>query len=771
MARTDYTGVPEVAPEISAPEDFQHIQASPDAFGAGLARGGEALGQGISQAAKFYGTVAADNATNNFLEQRAKLLYGDPNKQVMGPDGQLVPDTGYFGMRGADAMQHRQAVAQQIDDYIAEQREHLSTPESQLQFDTESRRYRAQTLSEIGQHADQQQKVWAQNTNETTATINLNAVSRVAADDDASAALRENVRHAYAKNAQLAGFPQEGAILKADQDVALTRIRTLSVSDPEAAQRVLDKSADILGSLKDYDAISHEVKAAVINAKMAPATEDFINGVKAEAQQSTAGMVSALRANPNNLGNVKRKDLGGFEQPASPLDGVILTANNLRSPDYKGLTLAQIGAKWEGTSPQNIANWVSNVSKASGIAPGTVPNLNDPATLNKLMTGIGAAEKKPGERAAFTPDLINQGVTASLAGKHPTLGANENTAGNYTSVADYYALNEGNILDRARDKAADLFPNYPDAQERYVTNVSRHLSQTMAQQRAQYEVDVHTVTQAFASGHPPITEDQLNATSPEVAAAWNRMQIDSPIQAAAVENRFAAAAKGQAKTYGTQFNSMLQRVLAPEGDPSRIHSAAELSAYIQPGESGPLTNTGAAALESVLARRGGPGGEADTAMLRNFLTTAHHLINPIQNENLGIFYPDGEKEYQRFVGQAFRQIDAEEKAGKPLSEILSNKGGVYNSMFSGGFVRSDQKILDIQSDPDQKHVTYNPLLKHAQTVAATFKNVKTAADLQAAYQAKKITQQERDAEAVRRGWARAPVAAQAGIPPTVPFNP
>ena len=60
MAREDYTGVPTAEPSLEAPQDFQHVEASPASFGAQVAEGAEQLGQGVIQAGKFYGQVAAD---------------------------------------------------------------------------------------------------------------------------------------------------------------------------------------------------------------------------------------------------------------------------------------------------------------------------------------------------------------------------------------------------------------------------------------------------------------------------------------------------------------------------------------------------------------------------------------------------------------------------------------------------------------------------------------------------------------------------------------
>ncbi|MDE2021275.1 MAG: hypothetical protein KGJ13_13145, partial [Patescibacteria group bacterium] len=106
-----------------------------------------------------------------------------------------------------------------------------------------------------------------------------------------------------------------------------------------------------------------------------------------------------------------RENTQQFQNPATPADGVTLAVNTLRGQQYQGLNLQQIGAKWSNGDP----NWAQNVSRATGIGLTDVPNLNDPATLTKLVHGIGVAEGK--NLAPFTPDVINQGVQSALAGK------------------------------------------------------------------------------------------------------------------------------------------------------------------------------------------------------------------------------------------------------------------------------------------------------------------------------------------------------------------
>ena len=139
---------------------IQQFPVPPEAFGAQVGAGAERLGAGLSAAGKFYGQVAASDATNQLMEGTAKILNGDPDKTTMGPDGQPQHDLGYLGTRGRDALDKQADTAKSLETLRTQLRGNLSTAKSQLEFDDFSRRFLAYKSGEIGTHADQQANVW-----------------------------------------------------------------------------------------------------------------------------------------------------------------------------------------------------------------------------------------------------------------------------------------------------------------------------------------------------------------------------------------------------------------------------------------------------------------------------------------------------------------------------------------------------------------------------------------------------------------------------------
>lgn len=711
----EFSGVPDVAPRTEG----INTQANPAQTGGLIAEGLQAVGEGGAKAVQFYSQVAADDASNEWHKQANIILNGDPTKMVQGPDGQMVQDTGYMGLRGADAMRARASVSARLDELQKNIRANLWTAESAEQFDQDTRRSRFYMDQDVAKHAVEQQTAWATSTNETTATVQLNTLGADPLNPRVKAQAVQSVRQAYVRNAQLNGVDPKGALLKADQDIALTQIRALVPTNPQAAQQVLDANHDVLASLPNYDSIVSGVKSATINAQLDPAIQTAISGIKTDALAAVnSGQIPGARPNPNNIGNVKtaegaRTGKMSFVQPATPQDGVAVTVNNLRK-NYQGLTLGEIGPKWDGEGTQKGAQWAATVSRVSGIGLNDVPNLNDPKQLESLIRGIGAAEKAAPDQAAFTPEVIQGGIKDALSGKAPNLqtgGAAQN-APIYPSVADYYSANSAKIMDKARADAQKLFPLYPDVQERYVTGVMRELDSAIAQQHQQYEVDSHIVQAALASDEQPKSEAELLAMGPQVSNAWESMQINNPLGAMAVERMFDANAKGKALTYGTSFKDYLDRVLAPENDPNRITNPQQLWLYVGKGEDAPLTNTGVQALSKLMGQVNTPEGRAFGTQLKNFVDTMHAQLT-FSNKYTGVIDKNGEKRFTKFMSQAFPILERAEQEGK-IGTLLDPKSKDYIGNLATSYTRSQSEVIKdhldaISTPPDKKPFTEQSL--------------------------------------------------------------
>lgn len=306
-------------------------------------------------------------------------------------------------------------------------------------------------------------------------------------------------------------------------------INTIAPSDPQKAMDLYTEHKDSIPPLA----------RANIESSLAPRlSESFVQGsvntAMGKLQSDYATMVANHMKNPSsagsdayNIGNVKTasgatNDTSDFQKVSSPTDGVTLAANTLRD-GYQGLTLSQIGAKWAPSSENNTNDWVKNVSTSSGISPDTVPNLNDPATLQGLIRGIGTAEKSPTDRANFTNDIISQGVANSLSGAKPTMAnATQNNASplnNYPNNTDGSRVTDADYFASHREETLQSWDNWAVSQgatraERSLIRerVNLQINQKVQDQAAQYHQEntqlIHILSGANNNGNAP-TESQF----------------------------------------------------------------------------------------------------------------------------------------------------------------------------------------------------------------------------------------------------------------------
>ena len=176
MARFNFDPIPSVAPTGPAGSQNENISATPEEFGGLRARAEQTLGQGIENTAEagfniesFHNKVSKDYETTNFVDGKEKLLYGDPSKPL--PDGS--PDLGYFGTKGAAALDNREQTLKAIEELRQQGRNNLSSPAAQLEYDTDTRRMYADAVQRVGAHAVQQQYTWAADVNQRGSSVAL----------------------------------------------------------------------------------------------------------------------------------------------------------------------------------------------------------------------------------------------------------------------------------------------------------------------------------------------------------------------------------------------------------------------------------------------------------------------------------------------------------------------------------------------------------------------------------------------------------------------
>ncbi len=754
MAQSPYSGVPQEQAQLEAPDDIQHIEVGPNAFGAAIGEGLQKAGAGFSQAADFYSKVAADDATNNFLTGSRAIMYGDPSKgPALGPDGQPVktPDGGavyeggFYGLHGRNAMDAYPQAQEQLNELLTEQRATLHTAASRLQFDTENRRYLNQALGEMGVHANQQQFEYAKEVNTTAATVGLNAVSRVANNDIASAQAGDAVINAYVKNAEIQGMPRDGAELKARQEIALTRIRALvgspNAGDRAMADKILTDSAGLLGSLANYDEIVGRVKQANYDAVSVTETDKLVDQTMADmgAQAKAGGGFGSAgapvpaptgpvydqigraaavhgatpaetnflqreayvesRGNPAAI-NGQSKGLFQFhDQTFASLGGGNIhdvgdqTSAALRGTRQNATLLNEAGVPVTDGNLYLMHQQGPAGGRALLTAP---PDTNAVQALAPAYGGNTAIATRAIVRNGGTPDMTAGQFTSMWQSKFGggSIGAGQGAA--TSSVADQLRMNMPQLLDRAQAKAEELFPNYPDQQQRFVQNYERRINQTISQQDQQYLADTHLVMQA-AEGATSFAD--IEARGPQAASALHRMAIENPLAYNSLEHRFDVESRGRAESFGTGFSGYLSRALAPTTDPNRITNPMQLNPFLGAGKDAALTTAGQRALGEITDLRGNPKGEAFVTQARTILGQMHGDLT-FSSQPAGRYDEKGEKAFSAFSAEALPVLVSSYKNGT-LNQVLDPKSPDYIGKMAERYMRTPAEIIKDRLDMNE----------------------------------------------------------------------
>lgn len=631
MANVPYgEGVPTVTPEVRAPDDYQHEQANPEQTGGLVAKGLENLGQGTERAAanifdisQFVGKINVDDQVNHWVTDHNKILYGDPAKTTIGPDGKPVPDTGYYGLQGRAASDQRDATLKQLEDLRQEGAKNLKSPQEKLEYDTQTRRMYADSEQRTGLHADQQWKSWAGNVNVSGADTRLAAIARFPDD-------LESFKH---NTKDLIDFRVQEAQLKYGNDPTITqqvvdqakaeataaRLQAIAVKDPSKALSLADNYKNTLSIVDKktgqsfYDTLSGQFRAradqqqglqagsvAVASATLkhpyaAPglpiyrqAADTLPNGYTAGGLARTIQIESGGDPNATNGTHV---GLGQFSpatwkevgkgDPTNPEDAIVATqryaATNKpilslalrRDPTDAELYLAH------QQGPFGAAKLLQNPTMRAGSLVGDDQirqNGGDPNAPASVFT------------AMWTQRFNNPtGEPASLA-VGPGSSARSVKGDAYAAI-----LNDPNLSAGARDHALHYVSTTLAAQQIASDNDEKANKQLVESTADEYSKAIHT-----GQGSPELVG--RIATDPRLNSDWKTRDALINLARAQSGNDIA----GASMQYGPGFWKLYQAATAPPGDPNRL--ADQTMLYQHAGPNGDLTLAGVEKLKGIMAQ-------------------------------------------------------------------------------------------------------------------------------------------------------------------------
>jgi hypothetical protein len=728
MAQVPSTsGVSDVTPATSVPQDYIRVQPNADAFGGAQAKAQEAigvgeqkLGAGAVKAGQFFGEVAASDANNNFMDSAQKIL------------------DSYTQTKGRDALDARQKAEDDLKNLFDKTSSQMATPEQQQYFNEYSRRYRSIIAGRIGEHASQQADVWY---NEVENSGIDQGQKLIANADPKSATYQDTVNAGTAMSLQytLRQVQRQLGTLPPDQDAntvlndRLSKVRALSVktqvealmpTNPALAQQILENNRATAGpyyeqlssALKEkvnkQDAVGlvNQVTNGVVNDLSNPTVLDTLHN--AFMQQESGSGPGGTAGQGINPGQVQPNTFRLFAQPNERYGD----PNAMRAVAYRALD--KYAQQYQGDT--------SRVAVAYFSGPGNVAPLGSPTPW---LRDVSDANGK--SVSSYVQDIDNRMGQLSPTG--------------------FKANAYQRILDATRDNPQLRQDALTEFNQRFQASQIAALSDEKASKDARDQA-ANSIVQRILKGDPN-DKTILSDIQSNPSLDWETRTRLADIAESHLKNDVYAASK----TYGPGFWDAYRQVTAPQGDPTRITDPGQVLRMAGPQPGGgdpPLTLAGVAALNKIIEDKKTPEGEGEAALQRQFFETAKQELSGT-NPGTNIRDPKGDLIFLKFMQQALPILEKGKAEGESMSELTDMNGPLGKLMTSMKRPMA-QYLADTMVD-------YGPALPPAtkRTLSAIIADVQSG----------KMTSADGKAEALKLGLVApdAPPAPAMPAPPNVPL--
>lgn len=642
MANVPYSeGATDVAPRTDVPDDFQHIQTSPAMFGGLIAQGEEKAAASLNKVGTFYNQVAADDSTNQYMQGVKEILTGTGKPDPV--TGQI--DTGYYGMKGKDALTARPAVEAKLQDLVKSTRGNLLSPEQQLHFDENTRRFQSLTMMDMGRFADQQSTTYGIDTNNAGYA---NAISYAALhpEDDVSAQYATHQALTYAtRRAQISGEADSPEKLqqirvKTAQDITEARVKALLPTNAPRAMALLDANRDFMVTAPNYDALSETVKNRYVEQ------QGLVVGRQALSDAGTN-----MTKPPGNAANIQdailQQESGGKNIP-NPMQIQPATwsqyahpGEDINNPDDNKAVGQRIISDLQTKYPDDPARVA--VGYFSG--PG---NVSAPGSVTPWVNNAKDSNGK-------TVSSYVSDITQRLANASPSVALKANAYDKIMSATD----------DPQVQRSAIAF-----VREQYDSAQIAALSDKKAQEDADDKAANGYVTQILKGN----TTGVISNIAADTSLKWETKDRLSEIALKHSQSDVDHATQ----EYGPGFWKAYQSMVNPNA-PDRITSQSQILPRAGPG--GDLTLPGVAKLMEIMQGKKTPEGEAETRMQSGAFAV---IKRSISGEDLlpGLKDPKGEEIFQHALPMLYKAIEQGKAAGIPASELYDpqNKSYIGNAV-------------------------------------------------------------------------------------------
>lgn len=567
MPPINYRTAPEISPTGNQ-QPFTNLNVSAEDTGAITGAAIKQAGSALLETSDFFGQVAADEASTRYQEGVQEILNGKPGRKIQGPDGEMVDDTGYLGLKGADAMRARPEVEKQIDELARTTGGGLLSLKSKLAFDNYTRRYKAITDAQIGGHARTQSMVYTTRVNKASERMAIEQISAYPDNMDSVVEGMEQLTKARVRQAQIEGGGPElinEARTTARRDALIARLTSIGASDPSRALRLLEKDRAIAGS--SYDNLYNSFRARA-DQQDGRAAADAILGGKLEAGHDTKSVIRQFESfEPKAYWDVNAWRVG-------------YGSDTITGPDGKpqAVTKDTVTTREDAERDLNRRAALSQADVRRAIGTEAWDKLDDrtKASLTSIAYNYGGANfpqsvadaAKSGDKEAIAKAIEglsghNAGVNRRRRGMEAANVRGQDQAPMTQVDAVEQAMKDPSLADR------------PEAQAAAVARINRSYALRHSQQikeKAQFDTRVKDSTsEALNTGSTvnPIPREDFIRQYGEVDGDTKYTDYVSDVQ-------FGADYKGMQTMSDVEMNSMVDQRMPAPGEAGYAHKIANV---------------------------------------------------------------------------------------------------------------------------------------------------------------------------------------------------
>lgn len=639
--------------------------ATPEAFGAGVGRALEGVGQTMGQAGdqtsqtvlmkqQFANESQSMQALNGFQQQASDLMNGNAANGV----------TGFNTLLGKDAVDQQESYQAKLQQAFDSARTSLN-PAAQRMFDQMGRWALRGAVDKMGSHAAEQQVVYNYRQARSSVELNQQAALNLADDPNSWANALASTQEASLHASRIMGLDGDAAEAQRKADLSKIfsdRTQQLMSRDPIAAQNFYRQNVGMIASDKRYE-IEKDLNTTVNTQYAAQdASTAYANAIGRDSPTALPQNFNAPVVKPYS--DTQIADIVAAVKKPSQYDDIFQKVGaqyNIDPIELKMRAVAESGLNPKAFSSQGasgIAQITPDTAKSLGIDPqNPEQSIDGMARLMVRAEASAGGDKSKIDRAYYGGSTTAQGPNTDQYVAN--LGAVRNRLYGASAApplsADEIESREADVETQAKAIAEQRRPGDAVYADRVAAEAQKNWARKLQQARSRDYGNMSAVLDATIKGGIQ-SVGELPAALQQIYAQLPPRDMLS-VQEVFRNNQRAASGE-YTPSDPKVFNDTLTRINLPAGSPGRITDPTQITPLIAHG----LNYADSQRLIAQMKDLNSPETNPFLRTVNQAKITATRMLT--SNLSISMHPESGQEAAYRFGYALDQQIAAMRKSGK-----------------------------------------------------------------------------------------------------------